>query len=91
MSPTTHDALCARVCGVIRQLGAALDGIAMAAECNRVPGDPAVDAAITIQHLDEAACAVESSATLVHDLAIALDAQIEATKKIAAPFVGGAS
>lgn len=89
MSPATHDQFRARVCDVIRQLGACLDGLATAAECNRLPGDPASDALVTLQHLDEAACAVESTATLVTDLATAIDAECEAQKLRAAPLIGG--
>lgn len=88
MSPATHDALRARVCDIIRQLGAALDGLAMAAEVSRLPSDAAVDALIAAAHLDEAACAVESTAALVEALARDLDKEITATKQAAAVMFG---
>ena len=91
MNPATHQQFQAQVCNVIRQLGQALDGFATAAECNRLPGDRAVDALVTLQHLDEAACAVESATTLMNDLAVAIDRECEAAKTAAAPLIGGAS
>lgn len=95
MSPDTHHQLRAQVCHVIRQLGACLDGLATAAECNRLPDEPATDALCTIMHLEEAACAVESAATFVHDLALCIDRQLDVEKRTAGPFLtdgkGGAS
>ena len=95
MSPATHDALRGRVCDLVRQLGVCLDGLAMAAECNRLPDEPATDALCTITHLEEAACAVESAATFVHDLALCIDRQLDVEKRTAGPFLtdgkGGAS
>lgn len=88
MSPATHDALRARACDVIRQLGAALDGLAMAAEVSRLPSTATVDALICLQHLDEAACAVESSAALIDELATALDAEVVATSRVAVTLGG---
>lgn len=91
MSPTAHDQLRARTCDVLIQLGALLDGLKLAREVNRLPSEPASDALVTLQHLEEAACAADSAQTLLADLAQSLDAQIEATKLAAAPLTGGAS
>ena len=88
MSPATHDALRAHACNVIRQLGAALDGLAMAAEVSRLPSTATVDALICVQHLEEAACAVESSAALVEELAKALDVELDATQRVAVTLAG---
>lgn len=95
MSPATHHELRARVCGVLQQLGRALDGLQFAAEVSRLPGDPAADAVVALRHLEEAACALDSASTLVNDTATFLDMQIDLTKQIAAPFLaaeqGGAA
>ena len=80
-----------QACFVVQQLGACLDALQTAGECSRVPGEPAADALCTVMHLEEAACAVESAATFVHDLAVRLDRQIEAEKRAAGALVGGAS
>lgn len=87
MSPASHDLFRARVCEVLRQLGAALDGLAMAAECSRLVTEPAADAIVTIKHLEEAACAVDSAATLTHDLADLIDRQLDVEKATAAPLL----
>lgn len=80
MSPATEAAMQGRACEVIIQLGALLESVKLAREVNRLPGESAADAFVTLQHLEEAACACDTAQTLLSDLATALDRECEAAR-----------
>ena len=95
MTPDEHNALRAKACAMIRELGALIDALEMATESDRLPGDPAVDAMIVHEHLDDAANAADSAATHATDLLHALEPIIERENRAAGallvPAEGGAA
>lgn len=87
MTPDELHALRAKACSVIRELGALLDALDMAAESQRLPGDPAADAMIVHSHLDDAANAADCAATHCTDLLHALEPIIERANRAAGPLL----
>lgn len=89
MTPEEHNALRVHACSIMRELGACLDALGNAAETQRLPGeDPAADAMIVHQHLDEAANALDSLCTRAGDMLQQLDALVERADLAASPFLG---
>jgi hypothetical protein len=83
VTPDELNALRAKACAIVRELGAVVDALDMAAESQRLPGDPAADAMIVHSHLDDAANAADSVATHATDLLHALEPIIERANRAA--------
>ena len=88
MTPEEHNGLRVRACTIIRELGACLDALGNAAETQRLPGDdPAAEALIVHQHLDEAANALDTLCTHAGDMVADLDRLVTRADLAAAPFL----
>lgn len=88
MSPEVQNALRVHTCAIVRELGACLDSLGLAAEATRLPGiDPAADAFITSQHVAEAEAAADSVCQHAADLLQAISQALESAQRAAAPFI----
>ena len=86
MSVADIQARRALACRIVAALGAVLDSLQTAEEIAGTPFDPMVDAAVTLQHLDEATAQGDTVAALADELATALAAQ---TVALRAELTGG--
>lgn len=73
MNPAEISALRSRACAVIAALGDVLDSLTVLEQTQSLPDQPAADAAVAGQVLDEAALAADTAVTHASDLASALD------------------